>query len=291
MHEAISYESAQTMNQMETVSTAPALAPKPSDPSSICPTQVPPSVAADAQTPPPGSEGATILDGSALQQELRALQGLFDTVAVRLTALESLAESTIKQLGFVPPQVRALGSKIESVAASLSDSRYRGLLLNVLLVFDLVDQPLRVDPSAHGYRLEGEHRRNYEVLRTQLRQILEANGLFEISTEGAFNPEWQRALETVATDNPANAGMVCRVLRPGFRAANSVLRYAEVSVWSAVSKPLFAQASAKDSTELAGGRAAAESSQQTLVPSSAQAEEKPDKPLVALTVEQTETKI
>ena len=282
------------MNQMETPTTDSAPVTQQGEPVAIptpvSPPEIPSGVAVNTEASP-DRDAPTAVDGTVLQNEWHALRGLFDTIVTRLTALESLAESTSKQLGFLPPQVRALGSKIESVSASLSDSRYRGLLLNVLLIFDLVDQPLRASPSAPGHRLEGEHRRNYEVLRTQLRQILEANGLSDISTEGAFDPEWQRALESVSTDDPANAGMVCRVLRPGFRAANSVLRYAEVSVWSEVSDARSAQSPPDNTTELAAGSTGAETRHQTFVPVSSQPDEEPGEPILHANIRQTDTNI
>jgi molecular chaperone GrpE (heat shock protein) len=147
----------------------------------------------------------------------------------RLTGIESALDALAKQVTFLPPQIRMLGNKVDGVAFSISESRYRTVLLNLLSIYDLVDQVLRMLPAA-GRGVMAEHRRNYEVLATQLHQILEANGLREITADGVFDAAQHRAVQCVPCDDPAQAGRVVEVVRPGFRTEQAILRYAEVVV-------------------------------------------------------------
>jgi molecular chaperone GrpE (heat shock protein) len=165
-----------------------------------------------------------------LCEDVRRVQAVCDETLVRLASLETAVEATTKQVSFLPPQVRQLSGKVEGLTTSMSEPRYRAALLSLLGVYDLVDQVLRTLPDADGDTHEAEHRRNYEVVRTQLRQILDANGLTEISTDGAFDPTVHRVAERKSVEDPARANLILEVVRPGFRTEQSVLRYSEVVV-------------------------------------------------------------
>jgi molecular chaperone GrpE (heat shock protein) len=165
-----------------------------------------------------------------LAADVGGVQDTLAAVEARLAYLETNLDTTAKQISFLPPQMRLLGNKIEGVAASLSEPRYRAVLLSLLAIYDLVNQMLRSLPSVPESDAMADDRRNYQVLRTQLRQTLESNGLSEIETGGPFDPELHRAVQRIPCDDPAQAGRVVEVVRPGFRTEQAVLRYAEVSV-------------------------------------------------------------
>jgi molecular chaperone GrpE (heat shock protein) len=172
----------------------------------------------------------------ALCQEIREVRTEIRAVDARLKGLEGAINDIAKQLAYIPPQVRLIAGKVDDVGVSISDSRYRALLLGLLGVYDLVDQSLRAAAAAGKAANEGEAR-GYEVLRTQLRQLLETNGLQEIPAQGAFDPAIHRAVQSVPCEDAACAGGIKEVLRPGFRTASSVLRYAEVVVWKDLPEP------------------------------------------------------
>ncbi len=121
--------------------------------------------------------------------------------------------------------MRRLDGKIDGLAASVSEPRLRLALLSLLGIYDLVEPMGRVMAQDEAGQL-----RLCEVLRTQLRQALEENGLTEIPAAGAFDPQFHRALQSVPVHDPARDGHVVAVVRPGFCSGCSVLRYAEVSV-------------------------------------------------------------
>ncbi|MFQ6009267.1 MAG: nucleotide exchange factor GrpE [Candidatus Zixiibacteriota bacterium] len=173
---------------------------------------------------------AVLAELEKLHIEVGELRELFVGMQDCLANIEKAMYTTANQVSFLPPQVRMLGGKIEGLTTSISEPRYRAVILSLLGVYDLVDQVLRTLPPAPESDADAGHRRNYEVMRTQLRQILEANGLSEIPADGDFEPKVHRALQNVPVDNPAQANRVLEVVRPGFRTEQSILRYAEVLV-------------------------------------------------------------
>ncbi len=165
-----------------------------------------------------------------LSTDVRGLQEILFTMQARLTDIETALDATAKQVAFLPPQVRLLGNKIDGAAVSLSEPRYRAMLLSLLGLYDLVDQMSRALPITPSGETETASHNNYEILRTQFRQTLETNGLAEIEARGAFNPELHRAIQRVPCSEPGQAGQVVEVVRAGFRTEQAVLRFAEVIV-------------------------------------------------------------
>lgn len=148
----------------------------------------------------------------------------------RLAALENAVTALKEQLGYLPPQVRMLGDKIDGLTTSVSEPRLRALLMGLLDVFDLVERTLNSLPPDEAPPGEVDHRNNYRVFRTQLGQLLESNGLREIPAEGAFDPQLHRAVRRVPCDSPDQDGCIVEVVRTGFQTEHNVLRYAEVNV-------------------------------------------------------------
>jgi len=179
------------------------------------------------ETMPPQDNGAAPAaeapapDG--LQAEVQAMRLLLEQACARLGKVESAVEQSAKQVSFLPPQVRNLGGKVDSLATAITEPRLRALLLGLLGIYDLIEQMQRAsEPTDHG--------RNYQTLRTQLGQLLAGNGLVEIVAAGEFNPEQHRALQKVKCSDPAQANRIVEVVRAGFRTDQAVLRYAEVTV-------------------------------------------------------------
>jgi molecular chaperone GrpE (heat shock protein) len=180
-----------------------------------------------AQPAAPGIESAQILEE--LVQGRLDLELKLKQIDNRLQGLETALETVTRQVSFLPPQVRGLSSKVEGVGSLIADSRYQTLLLRLLSFYDLVNQMSNV-PAQDGNGQAAGPVDAILVLKTQLCQILEANGLSEIEAAGAFNPELHRSMQQVPCADPAQAGQIVDVIRPGFRTERSVLRFAEVSV-------------------------------------------------------------
>ncbi|MCD4786506.1 MAG: nucleotide exchange factor GrpE [Candidatus Eremiobacteraeota bacterium] len=164
-----------------------------------------------------------------IEMDIKEVQESFGKMGNRISNLESLAEKTANQVSYLPPNVRMLGKKIDGLTTSISETRYRGLLLDLLGIFDLIDQLLLSSRDTEHYSSE-DHRRNYEILRTQIRQILDVNELSEISTDGFFDPKIHRAKGSIPCDDPGKVNRILKVYRPGFRTEESILRFAEVAI-------------------------------------------------------------
>lgn len=171
-----------------------------------------------------------------LEGDIAELGEILSTVQTRLAKVETNLAMTAEQVSFLPPTVRTLGSKIDGIVTSISEPRYKAVLLSLLGVYDLVDQVLRTLPTTPDDNNLADHRRNYEVLRTQLRQILEMNGLSEIDASGTFDPKQHCSLQRVPCKDPEQDGRIIEIVRPGFRTEHAVLRFAEVIVGFDASK-------------------------------------------------------
>ena len=150
----------------------------------------------------------------------------------RLDKLDKMSAATTDQIAHVPAQIRMIASKIEGLTTAVGESRHRALLMDMLRIYDLVDQVLRGLSANSEYEVLDEHRCNYEILRTQIQQILELNGLSKIPVEGKFNPKLHRAVQSIPCEDQALANHVAKVVRDGFRTEQNVLRFAEVEVYS-----------------------------------------------------------
>lgn len=180
----------------------------------------------EATPPKTREEQSTILDQ--FRQEVSLLKDLIIATQERLGKVEAVLEGAMKQVAFLPPQIRILGNKVDGLATAISEPRVRALLLGTLGLHDLVEQMLRTCPT--GPDAEAGYRGNLLNLRLHLRQLLAANGLEEIATDGKFNPAIHRAVQRVPCANPAQEDHVVEVIRSGFRTEQAVLRYAEVLV-------------------------------------------------------------
>lgn len=177
-------------------------------------------------------EGAKAPDG-APGDGVDRLAALVSRLEAGLAGVEATLAALQRQMALVPGKLKSLEDKVNGAATTLAEPRVRSLLQDVLRLHDLVDVMTRSAMPAANDDGAAVVRRNYEVLRSQLAQTLQQNGLLPIPTTGAFDPLLQQALSTVATEDAALDGTVARAVRPGFRtAAGSVLRYAEVEVYA-----------------------------------------------------------
>jgi molecular chaperone GrpE (heat shock protein) len=156
-----------------------------------------------------------------LMGSVQVLQEKVSTLAVRLDQLAEAVDLTARQVTFLPPQVRNLSSKVDRAVDAIGESRYQSLLLRILGIYDLVCQ-MRINAE--------ENQPDLFILETQLRQLMEANGLSAIPTEGRFDPSLHLSVGRVECNDPALDGQVVEVVRPGFKTETSVLRFAEVRV-------------------------------------------------------------
>ncbi len=126
-------------------------------------------------------------------------------------------------LALIPQQVRQLGVKVDDITQSIVHPRTRDMLSRLTQLYDLVAQ------MAQGRKETGGHG-DFQVIREQIKQILEVNGVYSISMGDRFDPNLHKAVETEDCQTPGEDGEIARLHRVGFRTDRAILRYAEVSV-------------------------------------------------------------
>jgi len=146
----------------------------------------------------------------------------------QIAQVQASLEALARQVSFLPPQLQMFGAKIDGLAISISETRCQAMLAAIVTILGLVEDMLRA--AADQDVAAKDHYANYELLRIQLRQLLEANGVAEIIVDGPFDPRVHRAVQRVACENPADHNRILAVVRPGFRTPQAVLRSADVCV-------------------------------------------------------------
>jgi molecular chaperone GrpE (heat shock protein) len=176
------------------------------------------------------AEGVDVVT-EATEAPVGAAWSTFQPIAARLESLENEVFQLAVNVGrlaerveLIPRQVRQLGSKVDDVATSISHPRIRDLLGGLLLLYDLIDQMARAAES------DTASLQNYHVLRDQVTQVLEVNGVYPISDVQCFDPALHKAVETITCDTPEEDGEIAQVCRTGFRTDRTILRYTEVVV-------------------------------------------------------------
>jgi molecular chaperone GrpE len=159
-----------------------------------------------------------------------AVQETRDGIEQRVAGLESAIEDLASRVSLIPSQVRQLSGKVDGLGTSIAEPRCRGLLLGILGIYDLLGPATRGGNSPEEEMSVEDHCRNRHVLRTQVRQLLETNGLAEIATDGDFDPENHHAVDRIACNQSEEHNRIVEVVRSGFRTPQAVLRYAEVVV-------------------------------------------------------------
>ena len=225
----------------------------PATPDAVESATVPAEQAVDESSPSPATEEAATESAPTVDDRLDAMvkqmEASQDQVGAGLENLGGELAGLKKSVGFVPPKIRSVENKVMILTDAISESKYRGLLKDLLRIHDLVDQILRGLVVVPGCGVTETHSRNYEVLRTQLLQILKLNGLEEIDASGEFDPQWHQAMGKMPTEDPNNAGKIANVRRIGFKTESTVLRYAEVDVYELVSATPAAPVAANESRE------------------------------------------
>ena len=162
------------------------------------------------------------------------LKTLTETVALsgkRFNDIESNLSQLSHQVSYLPPQIKIFGRKIETLSTSISESKYNNLLKSLLMIYDLVEQSLISLNSEKVVTTIDDHRRSLDVLKTQLLQTFEINGLTQIPAVGdKYDPKIHKALKVEPVEKEEENGINIHVLRPGFRTESQVLRYSDVVV-------------------------------------------------------------
>ncbi len=183
----------------------------------------PPAPASFEPEPTPADPGAIAALGEGLHRKLDALQARFDR--------ETRAEATREKV------VDRLHAELQEYKQGLILGILRPVFVDLIQLHDDIGKMADANASedAGGEAGDGARRLLDLIRSTQqgIEDILYRQGVEPYALEGdAFDPRRQRALATVATDDPGRNKCVVDRLRKGFQSGEKVIRPEMVTVYS-----------------------------------------------------------
>ncbi len=149
-----------------------------------------------------------------------------DGPASELEALRAEIESLKEQLLRQRADLENYRRRLERTTEELVRAGRREILLAVV---SAVDDLERAIAAADGRTTDPSLLEGVRLTLTRIQDSLRGFGLREIDVEGAFDPAWHEAVQTVPrADRPA--GTIDAELRRGYRWGDEVLRAAGVRV-------------------------------------------------------------
>src|SRR4051794_4808738 len=183
-----------------------------------------PSTGEPPGEPPPGPD---------LTPALRAVEALGATLGRKLDGLQSLFEREIRAESTREKVVDRLHAELQEYKQDLLLNVLRPVFVDLIQLHDDIGKMVDAQPEG-----EAEVRRLLEIMRGYqqgIEDILYRQGVEPYTREGdAFDPRRQRAVATVATDDPALAKTIAVRHRKGFQAQGGerVIRPEIVSVYA-----------------------------------------------------------
>lgn len=152
-------------------------------------------------------------------EEFEKLQGEFNS-------LQSLADQLENQLKRAVADYHNLEKRVAEGRSELTRWGTSELLIKLLPTLDHLEQAISgVSGSAESANQNGWVK-GVELAIKEFKQVLQSEGLEEVSTEGEFDPNLHEAVDTqVGEDNK-----ILRVVRKGYSLNGKVLRPAAVIV-------------------------------------------------------------
>ena len=146
--------------------------------------------------------------------------------ASELETLQAEIEALNEQLLRQRADMENYRKRLERTTEDLVRAGKREVLLTVV---SAVDDLERAVAAANEHSIDPSLLEGVRLTLTRIQGSLDGFGLRPISVEGAFDPAWHEAVETVARANRL-AGTIDAELRRGYRWGDEVLRAARVRV-------------------------------------------------------------
>lgn len=161
-----------------------------------------------------------------------ALRELEQAVTGRLDALQSAFDREIRAEATREKVVDRLHAELQEYKGDLLLQTLRPIFVDLIQLHDDIGKVI----DAQGSAVEGESRRMLDFMRgiqQGIEDILYRQGVEPFAVEGAaFDPRRQRAVATVAAEDPGLARTIAQRYRKGFRAGEKVIRPEIVSVYA-----------------------------------------------------------
>jgi molecular chaperone GrpE len=167
----------------------------------------------------------------ATRQTLEAIAALGDSLSKRLDALQTLFDREIRAEATREKVVDRLHAELQEYKQDMLLNVLRPVFVDLIQLHDDIGKIVAAEAGA-----EGDARRLLDTMagfQQGIEDILYREGVEPYVQEGdAFDPRRQRAVATVATDDPALNKAIAARHRKGFQAGDKVIRPEIVSVFA-----------------------------------------------------------
>jgi molecular chaperone GrpE len=163
---------------------------------------------------------------------LEVIRELGETLGRRLDGLQTLFDREIRAEATREKVVDRLHAELQEYKQDLLLNTLRPMFVDLIQLHDDIGKLLDAQAESDGEI--GRMRQMMRNLQQGIEDILYRQGVEPYTAEShTFDPRRQRAVSTVATDDPGLAKTVAARLRKGFQAGEKVIRPEIVSVYSA----------------------------------------------------------
>jgi molecular chaperone GrpE len=174
----------------------------------------------------------------------RAIDGLGDRLGRQLDAIQAILEREARAEATRERVVDRLHAELQEYKQDLLLKVQRPIFVDLIQLHDDIGKMIEarlVDEA--GADRAGAIRGVLESIRVAIEDILYRQGVEPFAAEeDAFDPRRQRAVATVATDDPARNKTIAARLRKGFQAGDKLIRPEIVSVYTFRPPPADASA-------------------------------------------------
>jgi molecular chaperone GrpE len=165
-------------------------------------------------------------EGSELQARVKELEEELSKTKEELGEAQRKAEDYLNRLRYLQADFENYRKRVQREREELVKTASERIVVQLLEVLDSFELALESARRARGKKalLEG-----MQLIYTQLRGILEKEGLREISCQGSLDPYYHEAV-AVEEKEDCEDGEILEVLQKGYTLNGKVIRYAKVKV-------------------------------------------------------------
>ncbi len=189
-----------------------------------------------ADSPTPASTAVDLEPGAGLE---RSIEALGDRLSQQLDAIQAILERESRAEATRERVVDRLHGELQEYKQDLLLKVQRPIFIDLIQLHDDIGKMMEARPPADSEPDRTTAVRGIlESIQVAIEDILYRQGVEPFAAEGdAFDPRRQRAVATVATDDPARNKTIAVRLRKGFQAGEKLIRPEIVSVYTCRSSP------------------------------------------------------
>jgi molecular chaperone GrpE len=164
----------------------------------------------------------------------RAIEALGDRLSQRLDAIQTALERDARAEATRERVVDRLHTELQEYKQDLLLKVQRPIFIDLIQLHDDIGKMIEARPAVEGDADRAVAGRGLlESIQVAIEDILYRQGVEPFAADGdAFDPRRQRAVATVATDDPSRNKFIAARLRKGFQAGEKLIRPELVSVYT-----------------------------------------------------------